>query len=47
MTITEFEKMWSAFGDIPTNSDDETSHSQLWILNSKLLGEFHVTFEKQ
>jgi hypothetical protein len=23
MTITELKKMWSALGDIPTNSDDE------------------------
>lgn len=23
MTIQELEKMWLAFGDIPTNSDDE------------------------
>ena len=41
MTITELEKMWSAFEDIPTNSDDEievdflcwekgTNHFDIW-----------------
>lgn len=30
MTITELEKMWSAFGDIPTNSDDEIEVDFYW-----------------
>jgi hypothetical protein len=30
MTISELEKMWSAFGDIPTNSDDEIEVDFYW-----------------
>lgn len=30
MTITELEKMWSALGDIPTNSDDEIEVDFYW-----------------
>ena len=30
MTITELEKMWSAFTDIPTNSDDEIEVDFYW-----------------
>jgi len=30
MTINELEKMWSTFGDIPTNSDDEIEIDFYW-----------------
>ena len=30
MIITELKKMWSAFGDIPINSDDEIEVDFYW-----------------
>lgn len=30
MTITELEKMWSAFSDVPINNDDEIEVDFYW-----------------
>lgn len=30
MEVTELEKMWEEFGDIPTNSDDEIEVEFYW-----------------